>query len=84
MAKDMVGNEMKVNEVVMFNNMIYTIKDLQENRIIGGHKTGPQSMQAMKIPDMITLEITLPFDAEKPFNGVMIKTPPEQHNKGNA
>lgn len=77
MAKDSLGNTLRVNDKVLFNGLIYTIKEIQENRILGGkHMTQNRGM-AIKIPDSIVLEVELPFDAEKPFNGFVVKTPPE-------
>lgn len=77
MAKDMLGNVMKVGQKVMFNGMVMTVTGLEENRVIGGHKVGNSRLQGMKIPDSLRLELELPFDADKPFNGVVCLEPPE-------
>lgn len=77
MAKDALGNTLRIGQKVMFNGMIYTIKDLQENRVLGSGKFISKGVSGMKIPDNITLEIDLPFDADKPFNGIVCQTPKE-------
>jgi len=73
----MIGNSMKVGDKIMFNGMICTIKEIQENRIIGGKTMTGRQITGMKVPDILTLEIDLPFECEKPFNGVIVQVPAE-------
>lgn len=77
MAKDILGNIVKVGDKVHFNGMICTVKEIQENRILGGKMLSKTQGQGLKIPDNITLEIELTFDGDKPLNAVVVKTPPE-------
>lgn len=77
MAKDVLGNVMHLGDKIVFNNMVYTIKDIQENRVLGGRQLSQSKGMVIKIPDTITLEIELPFEADKPFNGYVPRTPPE-------
>ena len=77
MAKDILGNEIKVGDKVMFQGMVFNVKELNENRVIGGKTMTGKNITGIKIPDVLTLEIDLQFDAEKPFNGVVVKTPPD-------
>jgi hypothetical protein len=82
MAKDSIGNEMKAGDKLFFNGFIYDIKEINENRVIGGRTLTGKNVSGIKIPDTITIEITLPFEAEKPFNGFIVKTPPEMMEDG--
>jgi hypothetical protein len=77
MAKDILGNEMKIGDRLLFNNAVYLIKDIQENRIMGGKIATGRNITGIKVPDVISLEIDLPFNCEQPFNGFIVKTPPE-------
>jgi hypothetical protein len=75
MAKDILGNEIKAGEKVMFQGMVFLVKELNENRVIGGKTITGRNVTGIKIPDVMLLEIELQFDAEKPFNGVIVKQP---------
>lgn len=78
MAKDIMGNVIKSGDKMMFNNMIVTVKEINENRIIGGKMIDKNRGMALKIPDSIVFELEFPFDSDKgPINGVVIKIPPE-------
>lgn len=75
MAKDILGNVMKVGDKVVFNGMVCDVVEINENRIIGGqHMTG-KGVSGIKIPDIMTLSIDLPFDSDKPFNAFVCKVP---------
>jgi hypothetical protein len=80
MAKDILGNTINPGDKMMFNGMICTVKEINENRVIGGKSMTGRSITGMKIPDVLTLEIDLPFECDKPFNGVVVKTPPEMND----
>lgn len=75
--KDMIGNNVKAGDKLLFQNMIYEVEDIQENRLIGGKSITGKNITGMKIPDALTLRITIPFDSNQPFNGVVVKTPLE-------
>ena len=77
MAKDILGNNVKVGDKIQFNGMIATVKEINENRLLGGKIMDKHRGMAIKIPDMMTLELDIQFDAEKPCNFVVVKTPPE-------
>lgn len=81
MAKDMIGNEIKPGDKLFFQGMVFNVKDLQENRILGGKTLTGKSVSGMKIPDVITLEIDIAFNADQPVNGCVVKTPPEMGSK---
>lgn len=80
MAKDAIGNEIHIGDKLFFQGMVYNVKDVQENRIIGGKTLTGKSVSGVKVPDIMTLEIDLPFNSEQPFNGVVCKTPKEMDN----
>lgn len=83
MATDILGNKLKVGQKVIWNGMVCTIKSIDENRLLGGGKFIAKGIQGMKIPDNITIEIDLPFDAEKPFNGAVCQEPPNNEGQSN-
>lgn len=77
MPKDILGNTVRVGDKVLFNNMLCTVTDIQENRVLGAKSTGKSSAVTLKVPDNMTLEIDVTFDTEKPVNLICVKTPPE-------
>jgi hypothetical protein len=80
MAKDILGNTLKIGDKLFFQGVVYDVEDIQENRLIGGKTMTGKSIQGMKIPDALTLRVTLPFDSNQPFNGFVVKNP-EQPNQ---
>jgi len=81
MAKDILGNVLKPGDKVIFNGLIYDIVEINENRVFGGHIQGNKGT-SLKIPDNITLSCDLPFDADKPFNGCVLKVPANNEGDG--
>ena len=77
MAKDILGNTVKVGDKVVFNNMVCTVKDIQENRVLGGKMITFNKGTGIKIPDNMTLEIDVQFDGDKPLNIFVVKQPTE-------
>lgn len=80
MAKDAIGNEIHIGDKLFFQGMVYNVKDVQENRILGGKTLTGKSVSGIKVPDVMTLEIDLPFNSEQPFNGVVCMTPPDYND----
>ncbi len=77
MAKDIMGNIVHVGEKLFLNGVVYTVKEINENRLLGGKAMSQNRGIAIKIPDNLVVEVDFPFDSEKPINGFVIKTPPE-------
>jgi hypothetical protein len=77
MAKDILGNKLVVGKKIFLNGVIYIIKEVNENRILGGKAMTQNRGVAIKIPDTLVLEADFPFDADKPVNGFMVMEPPE-------
>lgn len=77
MAKDILGNTVKVGDKIHFNGLICTVKEISENRLLGGKALANNRGMAIKIPDNMVLEIDVTFDADKPINAVVVKTPSE-------
>jgi tartrate dehydratase beta subunit/fumarate hydratase class I family protein len=77
MAKDILGNKLVVGKKIFLNGVIYTIKEVNENRILGGKAMTQNRGVAIKIPDTLVLEADFPFDTDKPVNGFMVLEPPE-------
>jgi hypothetical protein len=76
MAKDLIGNIVQTGDKISFNGMICTVKEIHENRLLGGKLMDKNRGMAVKIPDTMYLEIEVQYDAEKPCNFLIIKTPP--------
>lgn len=77
MAKDLMGNNVKPGDKLFLNGVVYTVKEINENRILGGKAMSQNRGIAIKIPDNLVVEADFPFDADKPINGFVVKTPPE-------
>lgn len=77
MAKDILGNIVRVGDKIHFNGLICTVKEISENRLLGGKAMSQNRGIAIKIPDNMVLELDITFDADKPINAVVVKTPPE-------
>ena len=77
MAKDILGNICKPGDKLFMNGVIYTIKEINENRILGGKLVDGRKGMSVKIPDTLVLEADFPFDSEKPINGFLVRIPPE-------
>lgn len=76
MAKDMVGNIIKVGHKILLAGNLYTVKEINENRIFGARTSGSRAT-SMKIQDEIIVEASFPYDSEKAINCVVIQEPPE-------
>lgn len=83
MAKDVLGNIVKVGNKVLFNGSIYEVKAINENRLLGGHIQGNKGM-GIKIPDSMTLEMDIQYDADKPVNFVVCREPSNNEGEGIA
>lgn len=77
MAKDVMGNIVHVGDKLYLNGVVYTVKEINENRLLGGKAMSQNRGIAIKIPDNLVVEADFPFDSDKPINGFVIKTPPE-------
>jgi len=77
MAKDILGNKLVVGKKLFLNGVIYTIKEINENRVLGGKAMTQNRGVAIKIPDTLVLEADFPFECDKPVNGFMVLEPPE-------
>lgn len=74
MAKDVLGNIIRIGDKILYQNILCTVKDIQENRVFGAGLTqkGPTSL---KIPDTMVLEMEITYNSEQPVNMVAVRTP---------
>lgn len=77
MAKDLLGNIVKPGDKLFLQGIVFTVKEINENRILGGKAVSQNRGIAIKIPDNLVVEADFPFDSEKPINGFVVKIPPE-------
>lgn len=84
MAKDSIGNELKVGDLILFNGMLMTVTQIQDAGIIGASGSVQSGkLQGLMVPGQLMCSVAIQFDPSKPVGVFALQNPnPESPKDG--